>query len=101
MKVGLLLMFILLGHVYSELACFTAKEDQTQSWVWSSSIGMTKIKLVQLKFPNNFAALSNYLLKRHYWTFLYCSSYSCCSSNFTKTIVDALNLFAYFCSLLV
>ena len=94
-------MFILLGHVYSELSCFSNKQDQTKSWVWSSAIGKTKIKLVQLKFLNNFAALSNYLLQRHYWTFLYCSSYSCCSSNFTITIPDAFNLFAYFCSLLV
>jgi hypothetical protein len=68
MKVGLLLICSLLGHVYSELTCFKETEEHNKSWVWSSAIGMTKIILVQLKFPNNFAALSNYLLKRHYWT---------------------------------
>ena len=51
-------MFILLGHVYSELSCFTETPDPNKSWVWSSAIGMTKIILVHPKFQIIYVALS-------------------------------------------
>jgi hypothetical protein len=65
MKVGLLLISSLLGHVYSELACFKETEEHNKSWVWSSAIGMTKIILVHLKYKIIFVA----------YNYFYCSSY--------------------------
>ena len=52
------------------------------------TVGKNIIPIIKMR--NNFC----YPLKMRYWTFLYCSLFSYCSSNFAIAKVVALNLFA-------